>query len=47
MPRHFFDLAHGVVHETPAFAPVVQRQPLSGLVLANERGRLHPRIRKL
>lgn len=46
MPGHLLYLAHCVVHETAAFAPVMQRQPLPGLVLADERRRLHPRIRE-
>jgi len=46
MSGNFFDLAHGVVHEAAALTTVMQRQPLSGFVFANERRRLHSRVGK-
>lgn len=47
VPGHLFYLAHRVVNETAPFAAIVQRQPLSRLVLANERRRLHPGVGEL
>lgn len=40
-------LPHGVINESPTFAPVMQSQSLPRLVFAYKTWSPHPRIRKL
>ena len=44
---YLFDLPLHIVDEAAALAPVVERAALGGLVLAEERGRLHARVGEL
>lgn len=47
MSTHLSDLPHSIVNEPPPLAPVVQGEPLSGFVLADERGGAHSRVGEL
>jgi hypothetical protein len=44
---YLFNLSHGIMYESSAFASVVKHQSVHGLIVAVERRRSHSRVREL